>query len=90
MFAESRVLENRPLFGSIPQNRQPLFFAGIQKRPVGFPLYRAKFEDLEPAVGPGLWIQSPVGPIRIDYGFRLRDDGDEPSSVFHFMIGNPF
>jgi outer membrane protein insertion porin family len=49
-----------------------------------------KLSQLEPAAGPALMVQSPVGPIRVDYGFRLNGGDSEPASVFHFMIGNPF
>lgn len=47
--------------------------------------------DLSYAVGPGLAIKSPVGPIRFDYGIRLNppDDG-EPKRVFHFAVGYAF
>jgi outer membrane protein assembly complex protein YaeT len=54
---------------------------------------RAEFidlSDLEPSAGPALMINSPVGPIRADYGIRLRDSGDQKSEVFHFTIGHPF
>jgi outer membrane protein assembly factor BamA len=51
----------------------------------------ASFGDFSWAVGPGLSIRSPVGPIRFDYGIRINppDDG-EPNQVFHFAIGYAF
>jgi outer membrane translocation and assembly module TamA len=46
---------------------------------------------MEIAVGPGLSLRTPVGPIRADYGIRLTHyDTSEPDAVFHIYIGNPF
>ena len=43
---------------------------------------------IEVAVGPGLWIDTPIGPIRGDIGFRLTDwEESQPEYVFHFSIG---
>lgn len=49
-----------------------------------------RFESLEPSAGVASMIDTPVGPIRADIGFRLRDPGTDPGWVFHFLIGNPF
>ncbi|HET9232901.1 MAG TPA: BamA/TamA family outer membrane protein, partial [Candidatus Eisenbacteria bacterium] len=46
--------------------------------------------DLEPSAGGALMIDTPVGPIRADIGYRLGDSGDQPDHVFHFLIGHPF
>jgi outer membrane protein insertion porin family len=46
---------------------------------------------MEVAVGPGLWIQTPIGPIRGDVGYRLTDyEESQPRWVFHFSIGPAF
>jgi outer membrane protein insertion porin family len=46
--------------------------------------------NIEVAVGPGLRIMTPVGPIRLDWGIRLTDfDKTQPRSVLHFAIGFP-
>lgn len=51
----------------------------------------AAFADLELAIGPGILVQTPVGPIRADWGFRLTDVvRDEPNSVLQLSIGQPF
>jgi outer membrane protein assembly factor BamA len=43
---------------------------------------------IEVAVGPGLWIDTPIGPIRGDIGYRLTDwEKSQPEYVFHFSIG---
>lgn len=48
-------------------------------------------EDVEVAVGPGIMVRTPVGPIRADWGFRVTDEvPDQPGSAFHIAIGNPF
>ena len=47
--------------------------------------------DMETAVGPGLMVRTPVGPLRADLGYRLGDRvPDQPRWVFHFSIGNPY
>ena len=46
---------------------------------------------IEVAVGPGLWIDTPIGPIRGDYGYRLTNwETSQPRAVFHFSIGPAF
>jgi len=46
--------------------------------------------DLEVAVGPGLWFDTPVGPFRFDVGFRVTDVSPAPRSAYHLAIGVPF
>ncbi len=50
--------------------------------------------ELRGAVGFGLRYKSPVGPIRLDLGFKLdrREIGGrlEPKTVWHFSIGEAF
>jgi outer membrane protein insertion porin family len=48
------------------------------------------FAGFEPSAGWALMIDTPVGPIRVDMGYRLHDSGDQPAHVFHFLIGQPF
>ncbi|MBN2172379.1 MAG: BamA/TamA family outer membrane protein [Candidatus Krumholzibacteriota bacterium] len=47
--------------------------------------------DLAAAIGPGLTVDTPVGPLRADLGLRLdpADDG-EPDMVFHLSVGQAF
>ena len=46
--------------------------------------------DLRMALGFGLRWQSPVGPLRFEWGFPLmRQEGEDPA-VFEFTIGNSF
>jgi len=47
--------------------------------------------QLEVAVGPGLMIQTPVGYLRADVGHRLTHrQPDQPLTVFHLAIGQPY
>ncbi|HSG05960.1 MAG TPA: outer membrane protein assembly factor, partial [Nitrospiria bacterium] len=56
--------------------------------------------ELKSTVGAGIWIRTPVGPIRGDYGYKLdREDNlcplclepkEESSSEFHFTLGFAF
>lgn len=46
---------------------------------------------IEVAVGPGLWIDTPIGPVRGDLGYRLTNyETSQPRMVFHFSIGPAF
>ncbi len=45
---------------------------------------------LELAAGLGVRIDLPIGPVRLEYGHNLTQDGDEPSGTVHFAIGATF
>jgi outer membrane protein insertion porin family len=55
-------------------------------------------ENVNPAglqwtVGAGLRYRSPIGPIRLDFGWIPAPDAyfaDEPGYAFHFGIGEAF
>jgi outer membrane protein assembly factor BamA len=46
--------------------------------------------DVEVAVGPGLWVDTAVGPFRFDVGFRVTDVSPAPREAYHVAIGTPF
>lgn len=46
--------------------------------------------DLELAVGLGIRLDLPIGPVRLEYGHNLTRDAGEPSGAFHFAIGSTF
>ncbi len=46
--------------------------------------------DLELAVGLGIRLELPIGPVRFEYGYNLTQDPGEPSGAFHFAIGTAF
>jgi len=48
------------------------------------------FDSPELAVGLGLRIDLPVGPIRLEYGHNLTKDDNESSGIWHFAIGTAF
>ncbi len=45
---------------------------------------------LNVAVGLGLRLDLPIGPIRFEYGYNLTQDPGEPNGTFHFAIGTAF
>ncbi|MBM4140219.1 MAG: outer membrane protein assembly factor BamA [Nitrospira sp.] len=54
-----------------------------------------KAKDMDPAnlkytTGLGLRYNTPVGPIRIDYGHKLQREKGESSGELHFSIGQAF
>ncbi len=43
------------------------------------------------SIGPGIRIMTPVGPIKLDWGFVLPPkQGSDPDQRFHFSFGNVF
>jgi outer membrane translocation and assembly module TamA len=47
--------------------------------------------DFELAAGTGLFVQTPVGPFRTDWGYRVRRRlEDRPYWAIHLSIGHPF
>ncbi len=50
-----------------------------------------RLDEIEVAVGPGLLVMTPVGPLRVDAGYRLtRFDKIEPRWAYHFAVGAAF
>lgn len=46
--------------------------------------------EVEVALGLGVRLDLPIGPVRFEYGHNLTQDGREPSGAFHFAIGAAF
>ena len=46
--------------------------------------------ETDAAVGLGIRVDLPVGPIRLEYGHSLTRDPGEPAGAFHFAIGTTF
>jgi outer membrane protein insertion porin family len=46
--------------------------------------------DLEMALGLGLRLDLPIGPVRLEYGYNLTRDSGEPAGTLHFAIGAAF
>jgi outer membrane translocation and assembly module TamA len=46
--------------------------------------------DLEMAIGLGLRLELPIGPVRLEYGHSLTRDSGEPAGALHFAIGSTF
>ena len=49
-----------------------------------------KIADLKFTTGLGLRYNTPVGPIRVDYGVKLQRETGESKGELHFSIGNAF
>ena len=49
-----------------------------------------KLTDLKFTAGLGLRYNTPVGPVRIDYGQKLQREKGESAGELHFSIGNAF
>ncbi len=46
--------------------------------------------DIKYTVGGGLRYNTPVGPLRLDYGYKLNREEDESSGELHFTFGHAF
>jgi outer membrane protein insertion porin family len=46
--------------------------------------------DLEYAAGAGLRYNTPVGPLRLDYGYKLKKEEGLSSGEVHFSFGHAF
>lgn len=46
--------------------------------------------EIEVAVGLGLRLDLPIGPVRLEYGYNLTHDPGEPHGTLHFAIGITF
>jgi outer membrane protein insertion porin family len=58
---------------------------------------RAGYNDMRYTVGLGIRFDTPIGPIRLDYGRKLRlarSDQPDPTSEthgrYHFSVGQAF
>lgn len=47
-------------------------------------------DELEAGAGVGLRYRSPIGPVRIEIGWKLDSEFEEDSAVFFMSFGNPF
>lgn len=63
-------------------------WGNVWEDPAHFELDR--FSDVRESAGLGLRYLTPIGPLRIDLGFKLDRKGDEHLLGFHFFIGNVF
>jgi outer membrane protein insertion porin family len=56
-----------------------------------YPLVRdLDLGDLRYSAGLGLRYRTPLGPIRLDWGYKLNRQAGESASRFHITIGNAF
>ncbi len=46
--------------------------------------------DIKFTTGLGLRYDTPVGPLRVDYGYKLQREKDESKGELHFSIGHAF
>lgn len=46
--------------------------------------------ELEVAVGVGIRLDLPIGPVRLEYGYNLTRDPGEGAGMLHFAIGAAF
>ncbi|MFP6865321.1 MAG: BamA/TamA family outer membrane protein [Roseibacillus sp.] len=46
--------------------------------------------DIKYAVGLGIRLDLPIGPVRIEYGYALNPENNEPAGALHFAIGSAF
>ena len=47
-------------------------------------------DELRYTAGGGMQYNTPVGPFRLDYGYKLDKEPDESESEIHFSLGHAF
>ncbi|MES2923492.1 MAG: BamA/TamA family outer membrane protein [Verrucomicrobiota bacterium] len=62
------------------------FDAGTLSRTVG----QLGSSEIELALGLGLRLDLPIGPVRLEYGYNLTRDKGEPAGTIQFAIGMAF
>jgi outer membrane protein insertion porin family len=51
---------------------------------------QANLGDIKYTTGLGLRYNTPVGPISIDYGYKLNKEHGESRGAVHFSVGQSF
>jgi outer membrane protein assembly factor BamA len=46
--------------------------------------------EIKYALGLGIRLDLPIGPVRIEYGYALNPENNEPAGALHFAIGSAF
>jgi outer membrane protein assembly complex protein YaeT len=46
--------------------------------------------EIEVALGLGIRLDLPIGPVRLEYGHNMTQDTGDPSGAWHFAIGTAF
>ncbi|MCG3112159.1 MAG: outer membrane protein assembly factor BamA [Candidatus Manganitrophus sp. SB1] len=49
-----------------------------------------RFSDLKSTTGIGVRYNTPVGPFRLDWGYKLNREADESPWAIHFTLGHAF
>lgn len=85
---DTKVLLNTEIvFPILPQER----FRGVVFFDIGNAFDGSfKASELRKGVGVGIRWFSPMGPIRLEWGFNLDQEDDEESSIWEFTIGSMF
>lgn len=52
--------------------------------------YQLSQSELELAIGLGIRLNLPIGPVRLEYGYNLTQDVGEPTGTLHFAIGTAY
>lgn len=71
----------------VPHLRVALFFDAGNAYGFGVPFDPT---DLRYAAGAGIRFNSPLGPMRLDYGFNLNKQPGEKTGQINFTVGAPF
>jgi outer membrane protein insertion porin family len=72
------LLKNQGLFGVVFFDVGGVYKSGVRG---------ADDTGLRPSVGGGVRWYSPLGPLRVEYGFNLDPRDDEDSGQVEFSIG---
>jgi outer membrane protein insertion porin family len=86
--AESYVLANVELERALTANWSLVAFSdsvGLARSIVNYPANEALY-----SVGGGIYWKTPVGPVRLEYGYNLNRRPRDPVGTIQFSVGFPF
>lgn len=49
-----------------------------------------QLSEVKSTVGLGIRYNTPIGPFRLDWGYKLDREGEESPAAFHFTLGHAF
>jgi len=82
------LIFNEELRITLPQSFGLVFF--FDHGNVWLEYRDVRFSDLKSTTGIGVRYNTPVGPFRLDWGYKLNREADESPWAIHFTLGHAF
>ncbi|MBI3354467.1 MAG: outer membrane protein assembly factor BamA [Nitrospirae bacterium] len=82
------LILNAELRFNLPYNIGLVFF--VDGGNVWLTYEKFRFKDLKYTTGAGIRYNTPIGPLRLDYGYKLDREVGEDVGEWHFTLGHAF